>query len=139
MSAADIARAATDAWNRRDFAAMRSLMHPDYSYTGGDGQEQKGQDAGIAVAQMFATAFPDGRIDVVRVTESSDTAVVEFIGRGTQNGELMGIAPTGKTVAIPVCDIYEIRDGKIYREREYIDFMTLMAQLGVAPAPAAVA
>lgn len=45
------------------------------------------------------------------------------------------MAPTGKTVAIPVCDIYEIRDGKIYREREYIDFMTLMVQLGVAAAP----
>ena len=135
MSAADIARASTEAWNRRDFAAMRSMMHADYSYTGGDGQEQKGQDAGIAIAQMFATAFPDGRIDVLRVTESSDTAVVEFIGRGTHNGDLMGIAPTGRTVAVPVCDIYEVRDGKIYREREYIDFMTLMVQLGVATAP----
>lgn len=139
MSAADIARASTEAWNRRDFAAMRGLMHRDYSYTGGDGQEQKGQDAGIAIAQMFAAAFPDGRIDIVRVTETADTAVVEFIGRGTQNGELMGIAPTGRTIAIPVCNVMEMRDGKIYREREYIDFMTLMVQLGVAPAPVAVA
>ncbi len=139
MSAADIARASMDAWNRRDFAAMRGLMHRDYSYTGGDGQEQKGQDAGIAVAEMFATAFPDGRIDIVRVTETADTAIAEFVGRGTHRGDLMGIAPTGKTIAIPVCDVMEIRDGKIYREREYIDFMTLMVQLGVAPAPVAVA
>ena len=135
MSAADIARASTDAWNRRDFAAMRGLMHRDYSYTGGDGQEQKGQDAGIAIAEMFATAFPDGRIDILHVTETADTAVVEFTGRGTHKGDLMGIAPTGKTIAIPVCNVMEIRDGKIYREREYIDFMTLMVQLGVATAP----
>ena len=47
----------------------------------------------------------------------------------------MGIAPTGKTVAIPVCDVLEIRDGKIYSEREYMDMMTIMVQLGVATAP----
>ncbi|TAK55018.1 MAG: hypothetical protein EPO22_14970 [Dehalococcoidia bacterium] len=64
-----------------------------------------------------------------------ETTPSYLIGRGTHNGDLVGVAPTGKTVAIPVCDIYEIRDGKIYREREYIDFMTLMVQLGVAAAP----
>lgn len=125
-----------EAWNKRDFAKMRELMHPEYSYTGGDGQEQKGADAGMAVAQMFATAFPDGRIDLVKINEAGDTAIVEFIGRGTHKGELMGIAPTGKTMAMPVCNIMEIRDGKIYREREYMDMMTMMTQLGVAPAPA---
>ena len=135
MTPAEIARASTDAWNRRDFDKMRSLMHPDYSYTGGDGQPQKGQDAGIAINRMFATAFPDGRIDVVRVHETGDTAIVEFVGRGTHKGDLMGIAPTGKTVAIPVCDVLEIRDGKIYSEREYMDMMTIMVQLGVATAP----
>ena len=137
MSAADVAREGLEAWNKRDFARMRELMHAEYSYTGGDGVEQKGADAGMAVAQMFATALPDGRIDIVSVKEAGDTAIVEFIGRGTHKGELMGIAPTGKTVALPVCNVMEIRDGKILREREYMDMLTLMTQLGVAPEPAA--
>lgn len=126
-----------EAWNKRDFARMRELMHPEYSYTGGDGQEQKGPDAGLAVAHMFADAFPDGRIDIVNIKEAGDTAMVEFVGRGTHKGELMGIAPTGKTLTLPVCNVMEVRDGKIYREREYMDMMTLMTQLGVMPAPAA--
>ena len=136
MSAKEVAKASMEAWNKRDFARMRELMHADYSYTGGDGAEQKGADAGMAVANMFADAFPDGRIDIVSIKEAGDTAIVEFVGRGTHKGELMGIAPTGKTLALPVCNVMEIRDGKIYREREYMDMMTLMTQLGAMPAPA---
>jgi ketosteroid isomerase-like protein len=33
-----------------------------------------------------------------------------------------------------VCDVIEVRDGKVYREREYYDQMTMMQQLGVVPA-----
>jgi limonene-1,2-epoxide hydrolase len=34
---------------------------------------------------------------------------------------------------IPVCNVLEVRDGKIYREREYMDMATMMVQLGVMP------
>ena len=134
--AASIARESIEAWNRRDWARWRELLHPQYTYTGGDGQLQKGPDVGLAVGQMFATAFPDGRIDLKSVHVAGDIAVVEFIGRGTHNGDLMGIAPTGRQITIPVCEIYDLRDGKIYAERQYMDMMHLMQQLGVAPAPA---
>jgi steroid delta-isomerase-like uncharacterized protein len=115
---------------------MRDLMHPNYTYTGGDGQEQKGPEAGMAVARMFAGAFPDGRMSIVSMKEAGDTVFVEFIGRGTHEGELMGIAPTGKSITIPVCNVLEMRDGKIHREREYMDMATMMVQLGVMPAGA---
>ena len=133
---ADIARESTESWNRRDWTHMREMMHPQYTYTGGDGQVQKGPEAGLAIGQMFASAFPDGKSDIQKITASGDTAIVEFIGRGTHTGDLMGIAPTGRQVSIPVCDILEIRDGKIIAEREYMDMMHMMQQLGVAPAPA---
>ena len=134
MSPTDIAREYTGAWNSRNFDRMRDLMHPDYSYTGGDGQEQRGPEAGIAINKMFANAFPDGRIDIQNIKESGETVIVEFVGRGTHRGDLMGMAPTGKQVNIPVCDILELRDGKVYREREYMDMATMMVQLGVMPA-----
>ncbi|MDO8612964.1 MAG: ester cyclase [Dehalococcoidia bacterium] len=132
--AASIAREYNDAWNRRDWARYRELLHPEYTYTGGDGQAQKGQDAGLAVGQMFATAFPDGRIDVQSIHAAGNIATVEFIGRGTHKGDLMGIAPTGRQITIPVCDVIEVRDGKIITEREYMDMLHMMQQLGVAPA-----
>ncbi len=132
-----IARDYMEAWNRRDWDAYRGAVHDQYSYTGGDGQKQSGPEAAVAVGQMFANAFPDGRIEVQRVHATGNTAIVEFTGVGTHNGELMGIQPTGRKINIPVCDVIEIRDGKIIAEREYMDMLHLMQQLGVAPAPAA--
>ena len=134
--AASIAREYLEAWNRRDWARYREILHPEYTLTGGDGQTQKGQEAGLAVGQMFATAFPDGKIDLKSVHATGDVAIAEFIGRGTHTGDLMGIAPTGRQMTIPVCEIYELRDGKIYAERQYMDMLHMMQQLGVAPAPA---
>ena len=136
MSPKEVAQGALDAWNNRDFDRMRDLMHPEYTYTGPDGREQKGPEAGMAVAHMFADAFPDGRVEILNTKEAGDTAVVEFVGRGTHGGDLMGIAPTGRPVNIPICEVLEVRDGKIYREREYMDMATMMAQLGVMPAGA---
>ena len=131
---AAIARESTDAWNRRDWEKFRGLMHADYSYTGGDGQVQTGPDAGIALLQMWANAFPDGKIDIQHIHAVSDSvAIVEFIGRGTHQGDLMGIAATGRQMSIPVCNVIEVRDGKIYAEREYMDMLHLMQQLGAMP------
>ena len=47
-----------------------------------------------------------------------------------------GIAPTGRQITIPVCNVMEVRDGKLYAEREYMDMLHMMQQLGVVPAPA---
>src|SRR3972149_4977294 len=134
--AASIAREYTDAWNRRDWARYRQLLHADYSFTGSDGQEQKGPEAGLAMGQMYATAFPDGKGDIQKITAAGDTALVEVIARGTHKGDLMGIAPTGRQMVMPVCNVIEIRDGKIVAEREYFDMLHMMQQLGLAPAPA---
>lgn len=126
-----------DAWNRRDMNRLKSLMHPGYTYTGGDGKELTGPEAGLGIAQMFATAFPDGRLEVRRTYALGDTAIAEMVGRGTHRGEMMGVAPTGRQVEIMICNVVELRDGKIYREREYMDMLSLMTQIGAIGAPGA--
>jgi steroid delta-isomerase-like uncharacterized protein len=138
VAAKDIHRLVAEAWNRRNFEAMRELLDPEYSYTGGDGkQHEGGPDTGIAIAQMYAVAFPDGRLEVQRVYTQGDTAIAEMTARGTHGGELMGNAPTGKAVEITICNIMELRNGKIHREREYMDMLTLMSQVGAVNLPKA--
>lgn len=138
--AAAIGRQYLEAWNRRDWATFGGVLHRDYTYIGGDGQVQKGPEAGLAIGQMFATAFPDGRLDIRAIHSAGpNVAIVEFTGRGTQTGELMGIPPTGRTMTLPVCSVIEVRDGQIIAEREYMDMLTMMQQLGVAPEVAATA
>ena len=134
--ASAIAREYLEAWNRRDWETFRGVLHAEYSYTGGDGQTQKGPEAGLAVGHMFANAFTDGKIELRKISVAGDIAVVEFIARGTHDGDLMGIAPTGRRMELPACTVLELRDDKIIAEREYMDMLHMMQQLGVAPAPA---
>lgn len=121
------------AWNKRDYEQLRRLYHPDYVYTGSDGKEWGGgPEAGLAIARMFATAFPDGTLEVKRVLTEGDTAIAEMVGRGTHEGEFMGVPPTHRRVEVPICNVIEVRDGKAYREREYMDMLAIMTQLGVS-------
>ena len=136
VSPADIAREYVENWNRRDWKAYRELLDDQYTYTGGDGQTQRGPEAGMAVGQMFATAFPDGRIDLRQIHTAGDTVIVEFTGSGTHSGDLMGIAPTGRRISIPVITVLTVRGGRIVSEREYMDMAHMMRQLGVMPAAA---
>jgi steroid delta-isomerase-like uncharacterized protein len=118
------------AWNARDFAKMRSLLHPEYTYTGPDGQVAAGPDAGMAIAQMYAAAFPDGQLEIERVHVAGNASIAELVARGTHGGDLMGIAATGKKVEIRICNVMEVRDGQVYREPEYMDLLTMMTQIG---------
>src|SRR3990170_1656095 len=122
---ATIAREYLESFNRRDFERIRALFDSGYSYTGGDGQRQDGPQAGIDFVQMCLSAFPDAKSEIRQVHTAGDTAVLEFIARGTHQAELMGIPATGRKVEMPVCTVLDIRNGKIYAEREYMDMLHL--------------
>jgi steroid delta-isomerase-like uncharacterized protein len=121
-----------EAIERRDLDELRALYHAEYSYTGSDGEEQKGAELGVAVSKMFLDALPDARLDVrTRYACGDNVSIIEFVGRGTHRGELMGVPATGRSLAVWACDIIEVRDGRIYREREYMDTLSILQQLGV--------
>ncbi len=133
---ASIAREYLESFNQRDWAKMRSLLHPQYSYTGGDGQRMDGPDAGVAVAQMFSGAMSDAKITIRTVHVAGDTAAVEFTGAGTHDGDFMSIPASGRKVSMPVITVLDVKDGKIVAEREYMDMAHMMQQIGAMPAPA---
>jgi hypothetical protein len=61
-------------------------MHTGYTYTGGDGKKMAGQEAGLSVARMFAPAFPDGTLSVLRVFTRGNTAIAEMRAPGHAAG-----------------------------------------------------
>ena len=116
----------------RDFEGLRRFYHPDYVYMDGSGVEQPGADAGVAVAETYMTAFPDVTFELRhQYAPSDDVSIIEFTARGTHQAPLDDIPATGKHVTINVCNVIEVRDGKIHREREYYDTLAILQQLGV--------
>ncbi|MBI2567426.1 MAG: ester cyclase [Candidatus Schekmanbacteria bacterium] len=130
---ASIARQYLEAAPRADYDKVRQLFHPRYSYTGGDGQRQNAE-AAIAGCAMFTTAFPDLEAEIEKLHVAGDSVIVEVVATGTHRADMMGIAPTLRRISLRLCKVLEIRDEKIFAEREYFDMAHLMEQLEAAPA-----
>jgi predicted ester cyclase len=63
-----------------------------------------------------------------------DKLTVRFTVEGTQQGELLGVPPTGKHFRISGIGIYRLAEGKFAETWEQTDLLGLMQQLGVLPA-----
>ncbi|MGW3496531.1 ester cyclase [Streptomyces sp. NPDC001020] len=114
---------------------MRSLYHPEYVYTDNTGRQFPETDTPVAVMRHLHTAFPDVRFSY-RAFHSGDAdtvSVVEVVCRGTHLGPFGDIPPTGETVVSHACHVIEVRDGLIYRERDYFDSLSVLRQIGAAP------
>ncbi|MFD0772993.1 ester cyclase [Streptomonospora algeriensis] len=132
-TAAAIQQDMFDAIMEHDYERLRALMHPDYTYTGPDGVE-RGADESVAVAEGYTSAFPDAALETMHNwTPNPEVSVLEFRVRGTHQGEFNGMQPTGRQIEVVCCNVVEVSDGKLYREREYLDGQSLMQQLGAVP------
>jgi steroid delta-isomerase-like uncharacterized protein len=87
---------------------------------------------------IFSTAFPDSYGEVIAMFAGEDHAVVEAILHGTHSGVMQSAAgelpPTGRRVALRVCELFQIKAGKMTKHATYYDALGFMQQLGVMPA-----
>ena len=87
----------------------------------------------------YRTVFPDIHFTIEQEVATADAVVSHWRCRGTQRGELLGIAPTGKTVDIEGISILAFEHGKIRRQTVIWDTFGLMQQLGAVPKPGSAA
>lgn len=84
--------------------------------------------------QMMHNAFPDLHFQVDDIFAAGDKVVARITVHGTQQGEFMGMQPTGKKIAVNGIDIVRFADGKLVEHWGVTDAMTMMQQLGAIPA-----
>ena len=82
---------------------------------------------------MFLAALPDLTAIVHDQVADGEKVVTRKTLRGTHQGNLLGIPPSGKTVDIEVIDILRVRDGRITDHWNLVDQLGLMRQLGALP------
>src|SRR5439155_461705 len=63
-------------------------------------REMRGPAGAKRAAGMYHSAFSDGRIEIDDQIADGDLVVTRWTGKGTQDGELMGMPPTGKWVEV---------------------------------------
>ena len=57
---------------------------------------------------------------------------------GKDDGQFLGLPPTGKSFRVPAVFLYDLKDGQIARERRIYDFTGLLIQAGLLKARPAV-
>lgn len=82
------------------------------------------------------TAFPDISFTTEDMIAEGDRVVIRAIGRGTHEGELLGIEPTGREVTIDIIVIFRLADGQLVERWAQTDTMGMLRQLGALPEPA---
>jgi len=83
---------------------------------------------------IFRSAFPDLRMDAHEIVEEGDLVCVRATMAGTQEGEFMGMQPSGKHFEVEGFDMCRVRDGRIVDHWGIFDSMAMMQQLGAMPA-----
>jgi predicted ester cyclase len=95
----------------------------------------RGIDGLKANFQQYMDGFPDGRITVDDQIAEGDKVATRWTGRGTQAGEIAGIAPTGRQVTVTGLTISRLEGGKVVEEWTTWDTLGMLVQLGAVPAP----
>ena len=103
---------------------------PGYRYHGPMGDMDR--DAFVQQHDRFLAAFPDVNMSIQDIVVEGDKAATRWSARGTHQGQLMGIPPTGRVVTMTGIVVTRFADGKAVEETEEIDMFGLMRQLGVA-------
>jgi predicted ester cyclase len=79
-------------------------------------------------------AFLDRTMKTEALLIDGDQVAQVLAVEGTNIGEFMGLAPTGKSFHFKAVFLYELRDRKIVHERRIYDFTGLLMQIGVLKA-----
>jgi steroid delta-isomerase-like uncharacterized protein len=124
-------------FNERAWSRASQIYSPDLVTVEPGAGTIHGIEAFIGFAQGFAQAFPDSRLEVRSITEDGDRVIVEGAYTGTHTGPMASpqgeVPPTGRTLNLPYCDVFEVIAGRIATHRVYYDQMAFAAQLGLLP------
>ena len=121
-----------EVWNRHDLDAIDGLVSSEYVNHAASTEEYRHGGA-RRIWEWILSVFPDHRFDVEDVAADGETVAVRGTMVGTHEGELMGIAPTGKRVAAQQSHWFRVVDGKLMEHRAVRDDLGMLQQLGVMP------
>jgi steroid delta-isomerase-like uncharacterized protein len=121
--------------NRHEFdATLDTFDHPRYEIIP-TGDVYDGPEEVMAYFEESRTAFPDQRNELVQLHHADDAVIVEAILRGTHDGPLRALPPTGRAFEMPFTAFFIFEGDKLVCERVYFNAGTILEQLGISRSP----
>ena len=122
-----------EVFNQRNLALVDQLFTTNHVFhnppTTLHGREEFKQ-----LLSVYITAFPDARFTVEEEIAEGERVASRYTFRGTHQGELLGIPPTGKQVTVTGIIINRIVNGQSAEGWLNFDALGMLQQLGALPA-----
>jgi len=130
-----IVREHMDSENRHEFdATLETFDHPRYELIA-TGDVYDGTEEVSRYFEETRRAFPDQRNELISLHHADDAVLVEAILRGTHNGPLRSLPPTGREFEMRFLAMFVFEEDRLVCERVYFDQLTVLEQLGIARNP----
>ena len=127
-----------EVWDKGRFEALKDLVTAGYvDHDPAVPETRRGPQGVREVVGYYRNAFPDLRFTLEEVRAAGDRVVARWKAQGTHKGELMGIPPTKKQVAITGITISRLEHGRIAESWTNWDILGMLQQLGALSSPEA--
>ena len=121
-------------WNRWAFDTIGGILTPDVTFHGSLGMSATGHEGFIAHAETVRAAFPDFHNTIEELVAEETKLVACLTCRGTHQGDIFGVPPTGRTIEYAGMALFLFRDGLISHLWVLGDRLSLLQQLGAVAA-----
>jgi steroid delta-isomerase-like uncharacterized protein len=118
-----------EVWNNKKPEMISLFVTQDYTRFSPSGV-LRGAEGLRQEYDTYVSAFPDTHLQIEDVVCEGDRVALRFTAAGTQTGQLMGVAASGKPVRVECTTMLRIADGKVAEERVVWDTLSLMQQIG---------
>ncbi len=119
-----------EVWSEGDPDAIERYVAPHYKRHMSPRSDPLDPAQQVERIKGIRAAFPDVTIVAEDVVAGDDAIAFRSTMRGTHRGEILGIAPTGRTVEVGLVDFIRIEDGRFAEQWGGPDMLDLARQLG---------
>ena len=114
-----------DAWRDNDVVQIENLFAQDYTVNG----SLVGVEGVKQSVHFLHTALSDISAEPNEMVAEGNKVVLRWTVRGKQQGDFLGILPTGKFVELQGINIYHITDTKIRANYEQTNILQVVQEL----------
>jgi steroid delta-isomerase-like uncharacterized protein len=127
-------RVLEEIWTKGDLDKCEELLTSDYvNHDAASPDVPPGVEGVKRNVNLYRSAFPDLSFTIDEQIASGDRVATRWTARGTNKGELLGNAPTGKVATVSGLTIDRFVGDKIAEAWTSWDSLSLMRQLGLVP------
>ena len=121
-----------EVFNNKHMAGVDAFVAPNVIDHGSPG----GIESVKQTLTMLLTAVPDLHLTIEGIIAEGDRVAVHWTMSGTHLGASLGMPPTGKQFTMPGITLLRLEGGKVIEAWIVQDQLSMLQQLGLAPAPA---